>query len=164
MTLAKSKPKTTEFDLAPLRLESFLPYQLNHLSELVSDALSQLYAQEHDITVPEWRVIATLGQYGTMMARDIANHSRMNKTMVSRAAASLADRHLICRTPNPNDKREAFLTLSTSGKVMYSAIVPKAREFNAALSSALGEEERAQFEKLINKLTVKADEISSRKD
>ncbi|MGI9373450.1 MAG: MarR family winged helix-turn-helix transcriptional regulator [Hyphomicrobiales bacterium] len=161
MTLTKSKSANAEFDLTPLRLETFLPYQLNHLSELVSGALSQIYAREHDITVPEWRIIATLGQYGTMMARDIANHSRMNKTMVSRAATSLADRHLICRSSNPDDKREAFLTLSPSGKVMYASIIPKAKDFNAQLSSALDENERLQFEELLNKITSKAVDISS---
>ena len=168
MTSTTTKLSDSDIALAletpQLRLEVFLPYQLNRLAELVSSALSQIYAEEYGITIPEWRAVATLGQFGTMTARDIGNHSKMNKTMVSRAAASLEVRHLICRKPNPDDKREAFLTLSPSGKVMYASIVPKARAFNAKLLHALDKQERENLEILVNKLTQQASHLDEGDD
>ncbi len=48
-------------DEAPLRLENFLPYQLNVVASLVSQALSRVYSRRYGIGVPEWRVLVTLG-------------------------------------------------------------------------------------------------------
>ncbi len=56
---------------AALKLEHFLPYQLNVVSSLVSQALSQVYARRYGIGVPEWRVLVTLGQFDVMTAKAI---------------------------------------------------------------------------------------------
>src|SRR3569832_2104961 len=58
-----------------LRLEDFLPYRLNVCSNLVSSALSRIYAERYRIGVPEWRVLVTLGQFGMMTAKAIGAHS-----------------------------------------------------------------------------------------
>ena len=54
---------------APLKLEEFLPYRLNLVASLASQALSRVYAERYAIGVPEWRVLVTLGQYGTMTGK-----------------------------------------------------------------------------------------------
>src|SRR5579863_4184115 len=95
---------------APLKLEQFLPYQLNVVSSLVSQALSRVYAQRYGIGVPEWRVLVTLGQFSMMTAKAIGAHTHMHKTKVSRAVAILEKRRLLGRRPNRDDKREAFLS------------------------------------------------------
>ena len=82
-------------DKAPLKLEEFLPYRLNVVASLVSQALSRIYAERYGIGVPEWRVLVTLGQFGTMTAKAIGAHSHMHKTKVSRAVALLERRKLI---------------------------------------------------------------------
>ena len=92
---------------APLKLEHFLPYQLNVVSSLVSQALSQVYARRYAIGVPEWRVVVTLGQYGVMTAKAIGAHTHMHKTKVSRAVALLEKRRLTTRRANRDDMREA---------------------------------------------------------
>src|ERR1700680_2346634 len=51
---------------APLKLEKFLPYQLNVVASLTSQALSRVYSRRYGIGVPDWRVLVTLGQYGVM--------------------------------------------------------------------------------------------------
>ena len=81
-------------DDAPLKLEEFLPYRLNVVASLVSQALSRIYAERYGIGVPEWRVLVTLGQYGMMTGKAIGAHSHMHKTKVSRAVALLEKRKL----------------------------------------------------------------------
>ena len=65
---------------APLRLEEFLPYRLNVLASLVSQALSRIYVERYGLGVPEWRVLVTLGQHGVMTAKAIGAHTHMHKT------------------------------------------------------------------------------------
>ena len=80
---------------AALKLEHFLPYQLNVVSNLVSQALSRVYARRYGIGVPEWRVLVTLGQFGVMTAKAIGAHTHMHKTKVSRAVAQMERRRLV---------------------------------------------------------------------
>ena len=79
---------------APLRLDDFLPYQLNVAASLVSQALSKIYAERYGIGVPEWRVLVTLGEFESMTGKAVGEHSHMHKTKVSRAVALLEKRKL----------------------------------------------------------------------
>ncbi len=65
----RTKPRA--MDGAPLKLEQFLPYQLNVVATLISEALSRVYARRYRIGIPEWRVLVTLGQFGVMTGKAI---------------------------------------------------------------------------------------------
>ena len=103
---------------AALKLEEFLPYRLNVCANIVSTALSRIYAERYSIGVPEWRVLVTLGQFGMMTAKAIGIHSHMHKTKVSRAVAMLERRKLVVRRANRDDLREAFLSLTPAGSTV----------------------------------------------
>lgn len=136
-----------------LELESFLPYRLNVLATVVSHGLSSIYTSRYGFGIPEWRVIATLGQFGAMTAKEIGAHSHMHKTKVSRAVASLTKRRLIQRRANRQDLREAFLSLTAQGTAIYDDLVPVAQRFAAELASGLTAAEAAQLDALLAKLT-----------
>src|SRR6202166_3593990 len=111
-------------DRAPLKLEQFLPYQLNVVASLVSLALSRVYARRYRIGVPEWRVLVTLGQYGVMTGKAIGAHTHMHKTKVSRAVALMEKRKFVTRRANRADLREAFLSLTPQGRAIYDEAAP----------------------------------------
>jgi DNA-binding MarR family transcriptional regulator len=137
---------------ARLELERFLPYRLNVAAEAVSRALSRIYAENHGIGIPEWRVIATLGQFGRTTAKAIGAHSRMHKTKVSRAIALLEDRGLVSRAANAADRREEFLELTTKGERLYDELAPKALGFERSLIERIGRRDAARFEQLLGRL------------
>ncbi|MGH6930771.1 MAG: MarR family winged helix-turn-helix transcriptional regulator [Dongiaceae bacterium] len=141
-------------------MERFLPYRLNVVAESVSRALSRLYAERYGIGIPEWRVIATLGQYERMTAKDVGVHSRMHKTKVSRAVAALEEKGLASREPNEDDMREAFLTLTGRGWRIYQDLAPRALAFERALDAALGAREREHLDGLLRKLETRAQELA----
>ena len=96
-------------------LERFLPYRLNVLASLSSNALAQIYAERFGLSIPAWRVVATLGQYEVRTARDIAAHGVMHKSTVSRAVSALEERGLVVREANQQDRREELLALTRKG-------------------------------------------------
>jgi DNA-binding MarR family transcriptional regulator len=148
-------------DNAPLKLEEFLPYRLNVVASLVSQALSRIYAERYSIGVPEWRVLVTLGQFGMMTGKAIGAHSHMHKTKVSRAVALLERRKLITRRANRADLRESFLTLTPAGRAMYEDLAPIALEFTQRLSEVIEPADRAAFERAINRLTERSAKLSA---
>jgi DNA-binding MarR family transcriptional regulator len=148
-------------DNAPLKLEQFLPYRLNVVASLVSQALSRIYADRYGIGVPEWRVLVTLGQYGMVTGKAIGSHSHMHKTKVSRAVALLEERKLITRRANRADLREAFLALTPAGRAMYDDLAPIALDFANRLAEAVDSSDRPAFERAIDSLTERAARLAA---
>ena len=141
---------------APLKLEEFLPYQLNVVANLVSQALSRIYSDRYGIDVPEWRILVTLGQYETMTAKAIGAHSHMHKTKVSRAVRELERRKLLVRRENRADRREAFLSLTPAGRAMYIDLAPGALDFARRLFETVDPADRPAFERAVARLTERS--------
>jgi DNA-binding MarR family transcriptional regulator len=149
----RDKASAAAAEEAPLKLEQFLPYQLNVVSNLVSQALSRVYARRYRIGVPEWRVLVTLGQYGVMTGKAIGAHTHMHKTKVSRAVAVLEKRKLLVRRANRADMRESLLSLTGVGRSMYEELTPHALEFARRLTEILTPSDRDAFDRALRALT-----------
>ena len=139
-----------------LKLEDFLPHKLNVLSSLVSQALTRVYGQRYGIGIPEWRVLVTLGQYGVMTGKAIGGHTHMHKTKVSRAVAQLEQRKFVSRRANRADLREAFLSLTPSGRAIYDEAAPIALDFTNRLSEVVAPSDRAAFDRAMQQLTERS--------
>jgi DNA-binding MarR family transcriptional regulator len=126
--------------MVKLQLEQFLPYRLNRIAAAVSQDFRSVYGPHHDLTIPEWRVLATLGQFEEMSAKAIGRHSAMHKTKVSRAVRALEERRWLRRRQSEEDRREEILTLTAQGERAYRQIVPKALAFERRLLEQLGPE------------------------
>ena len=112
----------------------------NRISTAVSQEFRSVYGPHHDLTIPEWRVLATLGQFDQMGAKAIGAHSSMHKTKVSRAVRALEERRWLKRRESSEDRREEILTLTALGRKVYDDIVPRAIAFEKRLLAALGPE------------------------
>jgi len=145
-----------------LSLESFLPYRLNRLAEAVSRKFSAGYKARYGLTRPEWRTLATLGQFGVMSATQIGQHSSMHKTKVSRAVAELERRKWLKRMPHAGDRRLEHLSLTPAGIKAYRDLLPIAREFESRFLAGLNAEEK---EGILQALTLleRAAGLSERK-
>lgn len=116
-----------------LELESFLPYRLYHLADLVSREFARIYKDRLGLTRPEWRTLAGLGQHGSMTATALGEQSSMHKTKVSRAVAELEKRRWLTRAPDEKDRRIEHLTLTRAGLAAYRDMVPLAKAFEQEL-------------------------------
>jgi DNA-binding MarR family transcriptional regulator len=126
--------------MAKLKLENFLPYRLNRISATISQQFRSVYGPHHDLTIPEWRVLATLGQFDEISAKAIGAHSSMHKTKVSRAVRALEERRWLKRRESEEDRREEILALTPLGRKTYAEIVPRAIAFEKRMLAELGPE------------------------
>ncbi len=140
-----------ETDDIALALEAFIPYKLSRAAELVSLRFARIYRDHAGLTRPEWRTLATLGQYGTLTAKAIGAHSSMHKTKVSRAVQSLEERQWLKRTTDEQDRRLEHLVLTWEGMRNYRTLAELAHRFESGLKETLGE---ADFAALNRGLTA----------
>ncbi len=130
-----------------LRLESFLPYRLNRATAVASKQFSQIYREEFGLTVPEWRVLATLGQLDSASAKQIGQHSAMHKTKVSRAVASLQKRRWVAREVDELDRRIEHLSLTQPGRAAFRRLAPKMLAFEEQILARLEPADRVDLVK-----------------
>jgi DNA-binding MarR family transcriptional regulator len=125
---------------------------------LVSQALTRVYGG-HGITIPEWRVLVSLGQFGVMTGKAIGARTHMHKTKVSRAVSELERRKWLSRRANHSDLREAFLSLTPAGRAIYEELAPRALEFTARLSEVVSLSDQVAFDRSVKQLTERSAEL-----
>lgn len=140
------------------RLRAFLPHQLNVLANRTSEGFSAIYSAGFGLSVPEWRILATLGEAGSVRAKDIEGTRHMHKTVVSRAVAGLEARGLVGSAANEKDKRERFLSLTEAGRRLYEEIVPLGLAYQDRFLAVLDGEERAELARIMAKLMIRPED------
>lgn len=139
-------------DHAQLDLEHFLPYRLSVLSNRLSAAIAQLYADRFSLAMTEWRVMAVLGRYPDLSANQVTQRTAMDKVAVSRAVARLIEADWLERTLHENDRRRSILRLSAAGYRVYDEVAPMALEFEQRLFGAMDPEQRKQLFQWLDRL------------
>jgi DNA-binding MarR family transcriptional regulator len=148
------------------RLKEFLPYQLSITSNAVSGRIALEYRTRFGLSVPEWRVMAVLGDSGSLTQRDLTRLTLMDKVAVNRACKVLEERGLASRRPNAQDGRSHLLELTEGGVRMHDEIMPLALEMERRLFSNFSAEEIDQFRGLLGRVRgevvdLDADDIDS---
>ena len=136
-----------------LDLDRFVPYRLSVLTNRVSNAIARTYSERFGLSVPEWRVMAVLGQNSGLSAGEVARRTEMDKVQVSRAVTKLVRSRRVQKQSDPADGRITRLALTARGRAIYDEIVPHALELEEDLLAALGTNERAALNNLLAKLT-----------
>ncbi len=125
-----------------LQLDQFLPYRLNRAAAAASRQLSMIYKRKYGLTVPEWRTLATLAEFGEMTAKQIGAHSAMHKTKVSRAVTSLDERRWLKRKRDDADRRSETLQLTDQGMQGFRKLEPEMLGYEVDLLARLTVSER----------------------
>jgi DNA-binding MarR family transcriptional regulator len=146
-------------DTSGFVLDRFLPYLLSAANNRLSRLFAQRHLAEFDLTIPEWRVLATIGCIGTTGATAIAGRTAMDKVKVSRAVAGLLHRGLLRRTPDPADGRAWLLSLTRRGRTIHDRIVPRALAFGAELTAAIPPAELDVFRSVLARLGTRMAEL-----
>ena len=142
-----------------LNLKDFLPYRLSIVTNRISASFARLYSEKFNLSIPEWRVMAVLGQQPGLSADGVCNETEMDKVPVSRAVTKLLDKDLLNREFSGTDRRRSILSLSEAGYGMYAQIVPLALSYEAELKAVLTPREQSQLEKLLDKLSLEVGQI-----
>lgn len=134
------------------RLADFLPYLMSVTTNAVSDLIAGQYQARYGLRIPEWRVMAVLGDAGARTQRELVDATRMDKVAVNRACKELETRGLVTRSPNSRDGRSHHLDLSPAGKAMHAEIMPHALDIERRLFETIGSAERAHFKTLLARI------------
>jgi len=142
------------------RLAEFLPYQLSIASNAVSSLIAERYRKRFALKIPEWRVMAVLGDAGQLTQRALTEATLMDKVAVNRACKVLEERALVARAPNTKDGRSHLLTLTTDGRAIHDEVMPLALEIERELFEGFSADEQRTFRVLLERMRERAGAIA----
>lgn len=139
-------------EVSSLILNQFLPFRLVNLAKKVSDRYSWVYSREFGLTIPEWRILARLGEQPGLSSKLIGEITLMDKSKVSRGVKQLESKGLLQKSKDAQDNRVYYLSLSEAGLELYKNIVPTALSWEAELLEALDVAEYRDLFRIMEKL------------
>ncbi|MHA7819231.1 MAG: MarR family winged helix-turn-helix transcriptional regulator [Erythrobacter sp.] len=159
---------TTANAAGEYQLAGFLPYQLSVASNAVSDLISERYRKRFALKVPEWRIIAVLGDAGlrsdgrgaSLTQRDLTEATLMDKVAVNRACKVLENRGLVARVANEQDGRSHLLGLTDDGEAIHREVMPLARATERELFDGFAPSEEAELRRMLEKLRARAAKLA----
>ncbi len=138
-----------------------MPYRLAVLAAEVSQCLASIYMGRFNLSIAEWRIVATLGDQAPLSAREIGGRASLDKVQVSRAVARLLRADLIVRQTAHHDRRYSQLQLSANGRRLYREIVPLAKAREQLLLESLSAHDRAALDRIIQALLDRARDMQA---
>lgn len=139
-----------------LRLQDYLPYRLSVAANAVSRLIARAYEDQFGLTIPQWRLMAVLGDEGALTQQALCGRTLMDKVTVMRAAQALTRRRLVRREPNAEDGRSHRLALSTTGCELYRKVIPLARRYETQLLAGLKVRDVELLQRLLRQLEAAA--------
>jgi DNA-binding MarR family transcriptional regulator len=145
-------------------LEDFLPYLLNQAAEAASRGFQEIYRDRYAMTRTQWRVMANLGKFGAMTARDICAISHLEKTKVSRAVAGLEREGMLSRTPSEQDRRAEFLSLTAKGLNAFADLGRRAVKYDQSLRKGLVGNASSDLDRALQAIIATQKDLTSDQD
>lgn len=109
--------------MAPLTpLEQRLSYRCTMISARIARFLAPMWQSRYGLSTDAWRILAIVGRYGPISAKEVATRTSSDAFHVSRAIERLARKKLIKRDVDPQDRRRAKLELSPAGRAAHQAV------------------------------------------
>ena len=104
----------------------------------------------------EYLLLLCLSQAAVATAQDVARMTRRPRNSISRAVHRMLDEGYIDRVPDPDDGRQARLTITPKGRAMQARIegILAAREDEVL--GVLDDREHAQLDAILRKLSAHA--------
>ncbi|WP_319529067.1 MarR family winged helix-turn-helix transcriptional regulator [uncultured Cohaesibacter sp.] len=148
----RSRPATPLASDEAFTLENFLPYRLLEVAQGISRRISRVLAEEWDMSLAEWQVLASLAREGAVSVREIEPRTLLDTVAVSRAAKRLTDRKFIKRDINKQDKRLVVLRTTKRGRDVAAEIGHHVMEMEAEFLKGMNVQDRIRLSQLLKSL------------
>lgn len=135
-----------------LRLEDRISYRFALIATRIGTFLAPMYASRYRLTLAAWRVLAVIGRFEPLSAKEVAERTSTDPFKVTRALDVLVRKKLISRQVDPSDRRRASLRLTAGGRAVHDEIEQVVIRVERALLSTLDAAERETLTRVLGKI------------
>lgn len=116
----------------------------------------------HGLTEQQWRVIRVLAAQDRLDVSELATRALLLAPSLSRILQSLQADGLIERSPDPEDQRRYFISLSATGQARFEAVGPDSESLYRSIEAAFGREKLQDLYQLLTEFTATTEALRSR--
>lgn len=113
---------------------------------------STYLANQHRITLNEFRVMMLIGHYGSAASHELVELTGVNAMSISRAVSTLEKHDRVCSVPDPSNRRRKHLKLTDEGERLFRAMRPSTDLVADYLLSRLKPHEKATLDHILQTL------------
>ena len=132
--------------------EDFLLFCLPTVARHAAHLCVTEYSNNFDLSVPEWRLMALVGRFEGISAKEISDRILMDQVTISRAVHKFTQRGFIREMPNPRDRRRKPLAFTAEGRAYFRRFFSRACRLASNMESGLTQSEIRTLKKLLKKL------------
>lgn len=136
-----------------LKVNEFLTFHLLRLSSIAKASVARVYLDPAGLSVPEWRLLASVANYSPLPFSDITAMTTMDKGQVSRTLRSAQAKGLVETELVPADRRglgeggsssisRVMVSITPAGRDLYAKVMPIAQSYQAGILNLMTVEER----------------------
>jgi DNA-binding MarR family transcriptional regulator len=140
-----------QFVLQNYSLENALPYLLNRAGVRIGEAFSK-ELEKFDITLPMWRVLASLLHEDGQRMTQLAEHTSIEISTLSRLVAGLEKKGLMKRKPSEDDRRSVIALLTRAGRNLAAQVAPLADLYERIALANISAEDAVLLKRLLRQI------------
>ena len=118
-------------------LRTALPFLLNRTGIRVAGLFEANELGPHAVTLPMYRVLATLANHDDQRLGDLAALTDMEVSTLSRLIGTMQSRRLVSRRRSGKDARAVRIRISDQGRSLAQKLIATATHYEAALTRRL---------------------------
>ncbi|HEY2673856.1 MAG TPA: MarR family transcriptional regulator [Rugosimonospora sp.] len=138
-------------DSAPARLASLPSWLITqtamHAHRLVAQGLGAVEARGY-----HYRLLATLDEFGPASQAALGRRTGIHFSDMVATINELADRELVDRAPDPDDRRRNVITLTPAGRRLLHRLDRRVAQIQDELLAPLSPPERDQLAELLGRI------------
>ena len=135
---------------ADFHLEQFLPYLVHRVGSNLAEGFDEGFA-EAGVSLPEWRALSILYEYGPQTMGDIARRTNINASTMTRLVGQMEKRNLVKRERPVANQRTVFVRILADGREKVEFLIPKVLDYEQELSGCFSAAELQTFKSLLAK-------------
>lgn len=141
--------KTPQHALPPTARS--LPISLIRARESVMEPIRAML-QTSGITEQQWRILRVLDEGGATDVTGLAEQAGLLAPSVTRIVQSMANKQLIARQTDPNDRRRQLVSLLPKGQAILDDNLEQAHSIAKGFKTQLGQDDYERLLDLLDKL------------
>ena len=142
-------------------LQTSLPYLLARAGIRTSQGFSNEIRQ-FDLSLNEWRVCATLRHQPSQRISEVASHTSIDASTLSRLIDSMIRRELVIRERDAQDARARALRLTSKGEELTDRVIPLAQLYERITLAGIGEDQEKVLKECLDRIYNNMDMLDKR--
>lgn len=130
-------------------LEDLIPVRVARITEIFSRIAAASFTDRLGIRVTDLRILNVLHEGDEVSVAEISRRARIDRAWIGRLVRELEDKNLVARTPDPEDRRSALVSLTANGRAVRRQLLPISSRYEQL---ALAGVDRAHLVTLLDRI------------